>query len=253
MIAKSQKDIEMLREAGKRMAQVVREVLVLVRPGVPSMVLEEAARAATERLGAKPSYLNYKTKGEKKYPAALCVSINDDIAHSPPAPEKILREGDVVSIDFGLSYEGYFMDTAHTLMVGKGDKKSANLIAGTALALEEAIEAVKVGGHTGDIGAAVEDVAKRYKLGVVKQLRGHGVGKAVHEEPDVANFGKPGQGEKLQEGLVIAIEPIFSEGSGLMKDKGDGYTYTTKDGSRAAHFEHTILVTKDGPEVLTQL
>ncbi|HVV15131.1 MAG TPA: type I methionyl aminopeptidase [Candidatus Paceibacterota bacterium] len=253
MIAKTQKEIDGLREAGRRMAQVVREVLEKVAPNVSSMELEEVARAATKRLDAKPSYLGYKTKGEKKYPAALCVSINDDIAHSPPSPDKILRAGDVVSIDFGLSYQGYFMDTAHTVAVGKADAKGQNLIAGTEEALEAAIAAAKAGGYTGDIGAAVEAAAKRYKLGIVKDLRGHGVGKAVHEEPSILNYGKAGTGEKMPEGLVIAIEPIFAEGSGAMKDKGDGYTYSTKDGSRAAHSEHTILLTKDGPEVLTQL
>lgn len=248
MIAKTQQEIEGLREAGKRMAEVVREVLALVGPGVSSMQLEDAARAATERVGAKPSYLGYR-----KYPAALCVSINSDIAHSPPAPDKILQEGDIVSIDFGLSYQGFFMDTAYTLAVGKADAKGKNLIAGTELALEEAIAAARVGGHVGDIGAAAEAVAKRYKLGVVKDLRGHGVGKAVHEQPNIPNFGKAGQGERLVQGLVIAIEPIFAEGSGVLIDKGDGYTYTTKDGSRAAHFEHTVLLTENGPEILTKI
>ncbi len=254
MIAKTQQEIDGLREAGVRMAHVVREVLALVKPGVSSMELEDAARAATKRLDAVPSYLGYKTKGEKKYPAALCISINDDIAHSPPALDKVLKAGDVVSIDFGLVYKGFYMDTAHTLVVGgKADKKAQNLLAGTELALEDGIAAAQVGGYTGDIGAAVEAVARRYKLGVVKDLRGHGVGRAVHEAPNILNFGKAGTGEKMPEGLVLAIEPIFAEGSGAMRDKGDGYTYTTKDGSRAAHFEHTVLLTKDGPEVLTQL
>jgi methionyl aminopeptidase len=253
VIAKTQQEIEGLREAGKRMAQVVREVLEKVAPGVSSMELEEAARLATRQQDAIPSYLGYKTKGEKKYPAALCVSINEDIAHSPPAPDKILKAGDVVSIDFGLAYKGFFMDTAYTLAVGKANAKGENLRRGTEAALAAAIAAVKVGGHTGDIGAAVEAVAREYKLGIVKDLRGHGVGRGVHEDPPVPNFGKAGSGEKMPEGLVIAIEPIFAEGSGAMKDKGDGYTYTTKDGSRAAHFEHTVLITKEGAEVLTAL
>lgn len=252
MIAKSEIQIETLREAGKRMAQVVEEVLAKIAPGVSAMELEEVARAVTKRLDATPSYLGFKTKGEKKYPAALCVSINDDIAHSPPTPEKIFKTGDVVSVDFGLSYKGAFMDIAYTLSVGKPDAEAQNLIAGTQLALEEGIAAVRVGGYTGDIGAAVAAVAKRYKLGIVKDLRGHGVGGAVHELPNIPNFGKAGEGDKLVEGLVIAIEPIFAEGSGAMVDKGDGFTYTTKDHSRAAHFEHTILITKDGPEILTK-
>ena len=253
MIASTQNEIDTLREAGKRMAEVVREVLAKVGPGVPSMELEEVARAATKRMDATPSYLGYETAGEKPYPAALCISINEDIAHSPPSPDKILRAGDIVSIDFGLNYKGFFMDTAHTLAVGKTDARGQNLVAGTEIALEEAIAAAQVGGHTGDIGAAAEAVAKRYKLDVVRDLRGHGVGKAVHEAPNIPNFGKVGKGVEMSEGLVIAIEPIFAEGSGEMIDKGDGFTYTTKDGLRAAHFEHTILLTKDGPEILTAL
>ncbi len=254
MIAKTQNDIETLREAGKRMAQVVAEVLAKVGPDVPSMELEQAAREATKRLGAVPSYLGYGAgKGEKPYPAALCVSINDDIAHSPPSPDKILRTGDVVSIDFGLSYKGYFMDTAYTVGVGEVDAKAKNLMRGTEEALAIGIKAARAGGRTGDIGAAVEAVAGRYHLDVVRDLRGHGVGKAVHESPNVPNFGAAGKGAEMPEGLVIAIEPIFAEGSGDMIDKGDGYTYTTRDGSRAAHFEHTVLITKNGPEILTRL
>jgi methionyl aminopeptidase len=254
MIAKTGDEIKNLREAGKRMAQVVREVLALVAPGVSSMTLEAAARAATARLDAVPSYLGYKNKDEgTSYPAALCVSINNDIAHSPPTPGKILREGDIVSVDFGLSYKGFFMDTAHTLAVGQADEKAKNLLRGTQEALAAGIAEAQVGGHVGDIGAAVAAVAKKYKLGIVKDLRGHGVGAGVHEDPLVPNFGKAGEGEKIAEGLVIAIEPIFAEGSGAMKEQGDGFTYSTRDGSRAAHFEHTVLITKDGPEILTAL
>ncbi len=252
MIAKTEEEIKNLREAGKRMAQVVHEVLKLVAPDVSSMDLEAAARVTTARLGATPSYLGHKVKEGNVYPAALCVSINNDIAHSPPTPQKILREGDVVSIDFGLSYKGFFMDTAHTLAVGQIDLKARNLLLGTEEALRTGIAAARVGGYIGDIGAVVAAVAKKYKLGIVKDLRGHGVGAAVHEDPFVPNFGNQGEGEKIVEGLVIAIEPIFAERSGVMVDTDDGFTYATKDGSRAAHFEHTILVTKDGPEILTQ-
>lgn len=252
MIAKTQQEIDGLREAGKRMKAVVDEVLALVRPGVSSMELEDKAREVTKRVGAKPSYLGYKSeKGGKAYPAALCVSVNNEIAHCPPKPAKILKEGDVVSIDFGLEYQGYFMDTAYTVAVGAVDKKAENLLNGTREALEAAIAAARAGGTVGDIGAAAEGVAKQYKLGVVKDLRGHGVGAAVHEDPLIPNFGKPGEGEVLVEGEVLALEPIFAEGSGAMVDDTDGFGYITRDGSRAAHFEHTILITKDGAEILT--
>lgn len=255
MIAKSKTDIENLREAGKRMKQVVDAVLAAVHPGVPSMELERVAREATERVGGVPSYLGYTDSGDKgtrkPYPAALCVSVNNEIAHCPPTPTKILKAGDVVAIDFGLEYKGLFMDTAYTVGVGAVDKSAQNLIEGTRAALEAVIDAAKVGGTVGDIGATAQKVAKQYKLSVVKDLRGHGVGAAVHEDPLVPNFGKAGEGDKLIEGMVLALEPIFAEGSGAMVDDADGFGYVTQDDSRAAHFEHTILITKDGAEILT--
>lgn len=250
MIAKLT-DYDRLREAGKRMKQVVDAVVSKAAPGISSWDLELLARAETERLGARPSYLGYQEGAHKAYPAALCVSINNEIAHSPPRQDKMLAEGDVVSIDFGLEYEGAYMDTAVTLGLGAIDESAHNLLRGTSEALAAGIAAARAGARTGDIGAAVSAVARQYKLGVVDELRGHGVGEAVHELPYIDNVGQKGKGEILQEGLVIAIEPIFAERSGDMVEQGDGYTYITKDGSRAAHFEHTVLITKDGPEILT--
>ncbi|MDZ4226110.1 MAG: M24 family metallopeptidase, partial [Patescibacteria group bacterium] len=191
MIAKSQTQVEGLREAGRRMKQVVDATLAAVKPGVPSMELERVAREETERVGAKPSYLGFVSeKGGKPYPTALCVSVNNEIAHCPPKPDKVLKAGDVVAIDFGLEYKGAYMDTAYTLAVGAVDKKAENLIAGTREALDVAIAAARAGGTVGDIGAAAEATAKRFKLDVVKDLRGHGVGGDVHEDPNVPNFGK---------------------------------------------------------------
>ena len=254
MIAKTEKEIVGLREAGKRMAAVVAEVLARVASGVSSWELEEVARTTTKRLGSEPVYLGYKdSPRDTPYPTALCISIDDEIAHSPARPDKMLKPGSVVSIDFGLSYQGFFMDTAHTLGVGQIDAKAQNLITGTREALPAGIAAAQVGGHLGDIGAAVEAIAKKYKLGIVKDLRGHGVGAAVPEDPLVPNFGRAGKGMLIPEGLVIAIEPIFAEGSGALIDQGDGFTYSTRDHSRAAHFEHTVLITKNGPEILTAL
>lgn len=236
------------------MAEVVREVLALVEPGVASMDLDAAAAAATHKRGAVPSFLNYKAKGESKpYPATLCVSINEEVVHSPPSHEKILKEGDIVSLDFGLSYEGAFMDTAHTLAVGVVNARGKELIDATREALEVGINAARAGRHLGDIGEAVSEIARAHKLGVIKTLSGHGVGAAVHEPPYVPNYGKRGEGEEIPEGLVIAIEPMFTEGSGALTFDKDGYTFRSKDGTRGAHFEHTILITKDGPEILTLL
>jgi methionyl aminopeptidase len=253
MIAKTQEQIEMLREAGIRMSQVAKAVMDKVAPGISSWELEEEARRVTQQLGARCSYLGYSEGTKmKNYPTALCVSINNEIAHSPARKEKMLKEGDVLSVDFGLDYQGYFMDMALTVIVGGGGDASAqNLIKGTREALDAAVAAAVCGKRTGDIGAATEAVAKKYGLGVVEELRGHGVGAAVHELPYVDNYGDPGEGEKLTDGLVVALEPIFAEKSGDMVEQGDGFTYITRDGSRAAHFEQTILITKDGTEVLT--
>lgn len=254
MTAKTQEDIARLREAGKLMAEVVREILAQVRPGVPSMDLEKAAATAIRARGAQPSFFGYQAKGEgKPYPAVLCVSINNEVVHSPPSPQKILREGDIVSLDFGLSYKGAYMDTAHTLGVGQIDARGKELIDATREALEQGIAAARVGGHLGDIGEEVSAVAKQHKLGLVRTLSGHGVGAAVHEPPYVPNYGKKGEGEEIPEGMVIAIEPMFTDGAGTLILDKDGFTFRTKDGSRGAHFEHTVLITKDGPEILTKL
>ena len=254
MIAKTEEQKKKLRTAGKLMSEVVREVLAMVRPGAASMDLDAAAERAIRARGATPSFLGYKAKGEHKpYPATLCVSINDEVVHSPPTPQKIIRAGDIVSLDFGLCFEGAYMDTAHTLAVGKVDARGMELIEATRLALEEGINAAKVGGHVGDIGFAVSAIAREHKLGVIKTLSGHGVGAAVHEPPYIPNFGKKGEGEEIPEGMVIAIEPMFTEGSGELLFDKDGYTFRSKDGTRGAHFEHTVLITKDGPEILTAL
>lgn len=254
MIAKTEEQIKRLRQAGKLMAEVVREVLEMVGPGVASMDLDAAAERAIRARGASPSFLHYKAKGESKpYPATLCVSVNDEVVHSPPTPQKILKEGDIVSLDFGLSWEGAFMDTAHTLAVGKVDARGMELIKATREALAAGIEAARAGGHLGDIGWSVSEIARVHKLGVIKTLSGHGVGAAVHEPPYVPNYGKYGEGEEIPEGLVIAIEPMFTEGSGTLLFDKDGYTFRSKDATRGAHFEHTVLITKNGPEILTAL
>jgi methionyl aminopeptidase len=254
MIAKREEQKEKLRLAGKLMAEVVREVLAIVKPGVASMALDKVAAEAIVKRGANPSFLGYKAKGEHRpYPASICVSINDEVVHSPPTPEKILQEGDIVSLDFGLVYEGAFMDTAHTLAVGKIDARGMELIDATKEALAVGIAAAKVGGHIGDIGAAVSEIARQHKLGIIKTLSGHGVGAAVHEPPYVPNFGKVGEGEEIPDGMVIAIEPMFTEGSGELIFDKDGYTFRSKDGSRGAHFEHTVLIAKNGVEILTAL
>ncbi|MBP9757068.1 MAG: type I methionyl aminopeptidase [Candidatus Pacebacteria bacterium] len=255
MIATTQEQIEILREGGRRLARHVRIISEMVKPGITSAELEAKAREMVEKDGDTPAFLGYKGKrDEHPYPSALCVSVNDIIVHSPAATNNMLiEEGDVVCIDFGIRHRGLFTDHAHTVIAGsRHDPEDLRLVRGTHEAMLLGIAEARVGNTTGDIGYAVERFAKKNKFGYPKNLSGHGVGEKVHEEPYVPNFGAPGSGEALVEGLVIAIEPMFTLGSGELFVDKDGHSYRTKDGSNAAHSEHTIIVTMEGPEILTK-
>jgi methionyl aminopeptidase len=255
MIVKNEAEIAALREGGKRLARHVRALAKLVVPGVTSRELEDAARAMVEKDGDTPAFLNYKDKRDKHgYPSALCLSVNDVIVHSPAAVNNVtIQEGDVVCLDFGIKHKGLFTDHATTVIAGKAQSADdEELVRGTKEALAVGIKEARVGNTTGDIGYAVEKIAHKYGFGFPRNLSGHGVGKEVHEEPHVPNFGDKGAGVKLVEGLVIAIEPMMTLGSGDLYVDEDGHSYRTKDGSRTAHFEHTVLITKKGPEILTQ-
>ncbi len=256
MIAKTEHEIAELRHAGKILAEVLRDLMLLVKSGVTTAALDLAAEKMIRDEGAIPAFLNYKPSGAKfPFPAALCISVNDEVVHGIPSEEHVLKDGDIVSLDLGLSYNGYFVDSARTQFVGAGhdkaDAKGQKLMDATRESLAAGISAVKVGGYIGDIGAAVEAVAKRYGFNVVEELGGHALGKTVHEKPFISNVGKVGEGEKIVEGYVLALEPIFAEGKGRISLLEDQWTYVTRDGSRAAHFEQTILVTKTGAEILT--
>lgn len=269
MIASTPEEIKQIRAAGKILAGVLKDVAALVKEGVSTAELDLAAEHAIRARGAVPSFLNYQPEGAAyPYPAALCVSINDEVVHGIPSEKRILRNGDVLSIDAGLSYQGYFVDAARTLIVGDstdtlkggemslavrglGDLGAHKLINATREALGAAIAAIRPGKHMGDIGAAVVRVAKNRKFSVVEDLGGHAVGKAVHERPFIANEGREGEGEEIELGMVLAIEPMLAEGKGAIVLAKDEWTYKMKDGKRAAHFEDTILVTQDGAEVLT--
>jgi len=254
MIAKSSEEIAALRESGRRLAVYLKELADLVAPGVTALALETRALELIASQGDEPAFKGHKDrKGDKPYPSSLCVSVNDVIVHSPGSDNgAVIAEGDVVKLDFGLKHQGFYTDHAVTIIAGTGDPEDEKMIRLAHEALDAGIAAARVGNTTGDIGYAVEKIARQNNLGFPRNLAGHGVGKEVHEEPHVPNFGAPGSGEKLVEGLVIAIEPMFARGSGdLFVDK-DGYSYRTKDKSRTAHVEHTVLVTKDGPEILTK-
>ncbi len=255
MIARTAEEIEILREGGRRLARHVRIISERVVPGITSAELEKVARDMVEKDGDTPAFLHYKgKKDEHPYPSALCVSVNDVIVHSPAATNNMLiEEGDVVCIDFGIKHRGLFTDHAHTVIAGsRHDPEDLRLVRGTHEALILGIAAAHMGAMTGDIGYAVERFAKKNGFGYPKNLSGHGVGTKVHEEPYVPNFGAPGSGDELVEGLVIAIEPMFTLGKGELFVDDDGHSYRTKDGSRAAHSEHTVLITADGPEILTK-
>lgn len=252
MIAKTEHDIQELHKAGMILAEVLRDLVAAAQPGVTTAQLDLQADASIKQKGAVPAFLNYKPSGAAyPYPAVLCISVNHEVVHGIPKETHVLKEGDVVSLDLGLSYNGYFVDSCRTVCVGEGDTKAKKLLDATREALSAAIKAARVGGYTGDIGAAVEAVAKRYGVSVVEELGGHAVGKSVHERPFVANVGEKGDGEPLVEGLVLALEPIFAEGKGAIELADDEWTYETRDRSRAAHFEQTVLLTKSGAISLT--
>ena len=251
---KTKEDIAILREGGKRHAFVLRELAKMVKPGLNVSALEDKARELVVSGGDKASFLDYTPCGaERPYPAALCVSVNDEVVHGiPNEDEKILNEGDIVSLDLGLTHKGLVTDMAITVPVGKISPKLEHLIETTKKALMAGIKAAKGGKRVSDISTAVEKQALPHKYGIVEELAGHGVGYGVHEEPFVPNYTGSGQANPvLKPGMVIAIEPMFNLGSKEIYLAGDGYTYRTADGLPSAHFEHTILITKGNAEILT--
>jgi len=253
---KTEEEIAVMREGGKIHARILKEVAKKVKPGIKTDTLNTYAEQLIDEAGCTASFLGYQPPDAKRpYPASLCVSINEEIVHGIPneGNERILFEGDIVSLDLGLTYKGFITDAAITVPVGKIDKKAETLMRATKEALDRGITAMNSRGHIGDIGEAIMQVAMKYNLGIIEGLSGHGVGYSVHEEPYVPNRAKRGEGPELKEGLVIAIEPMFSLGSRDIKRLSDGYTYITRDKSLSAHFEHTIAVTKNGIEILTKL
>jgi methionyl aminopeptidase len=252
---KTKEEIAILRECGKHLAFILQEVSKAVKPGVSTKELNDLVNKLAKEKGDTPSTLNYKPKGAKRaYPASICVSINNEIVHGIPNENpKIFKKGDIVSLDMCLTHKGLVTDAAVTVPVGKIDDVSKKLLGVTKEALFAGIKAAKGNKHIGDIGYAVERVAKTNGFAVVEELCGHGVGYSVHEDPYVPNYGERGHGDKLKPGMIIAIEPMLNVGSKEIYIDKDGYTFKTKDGSRSAHFEHTILITSGEPEILTKI
>ena len=249
----SKEEIEILREGGRRLAGVLDEVEKNIAKGVTTEELNSIAERLIREGGDEPAFLGYKPDGSPSdYPATLCVSINDEIVHGIPG-SRILKEGDIIGIDLGLKHKGLFVDSARTIPVGEVDQSSKDLISVTKKALDCAIDAARGGGHIGDIGAAVESVVDGTGFSIVEELGGHGVGHNVHEDPFIPNYGKKGTREKLVPGMVLALEPMINEGSeDISLSMEDNFTFSTMDGKRSAHFEHTILITDGAPEILTK-
>ncbi|MEO5635364.1 MAG: type I methionyl aminopeptidase [Candidatus Paceibacterota bacterium] len=257
IIIKTKNEIEKLRSGGKRLAEVLHKVKDIVKPGISTKDLDLYAAKLIKEMGDTPAFLNYRPEGaDTPFPASLCVSVNEEVVHGIPKKERILEVGDIVSIDLGLKHQGLFTDMAMTVPVGEISGGSRKLLETTEEALHVGIDAARGGNTTGDIGYAIESFVhsrKGAKYGIVEVLSGHGVGKSIHEDPYIPNFGKKGKGEKLVPGMVIAIEPMLNNGTKNVNIDVDGYTISTADKKKSAHFEHTILITEGDPEILTQL
>ena len=244
---KSQREIEIMARGGKILAETVRLMEQSVKPGMTTADLDRIAEDfIRSHPGAKPSF-----KGLYNFPASICSSINHEIVHGIPSKKRILDEGDVVSIDVGVQYEGYHTDSATTVAVGRVNAESQRLLSVTREALDAGVAAAKPGNHLGDIGAAIQAVVEEAGFSVVRDLVGHGIGTGFHEEPQVPNYGKPNRGIRLVPGLTIAIEPMVNVGKPGIRTMPDKWTVVTIDGKRSAHFEHTVAITEEGPRILT--
>ncbi len=254
IIIKTDEQIKILREGGRRLATILYKVKDYVKPGLSTKDLDIYAEKLIRAGGDEPAFLNYRPAGVKKpYPASLCVSVNEEVVHGIPKTEKILKEGDIVCIDLGVKHKGLYTDMALTVPVGEISASSKKLLELTEQAMHVGIQAAVSGARVGDIGYAIEQFVKaKGHYGIVEVLAGHGVGVEIHEDPYVPNFGKKGTGVILKKGMVIAIEPMLNLGTKNVKLDKDEYTYRTADGKRSAHFECTIAITDDAPEILTK-
>lgn len=246
-LIKTPEEIRVIAEGGKILAAVLKEVEKMVKPGIITLELNRAAEALILKHGAKPAF-----KGYERFPYSLCASVNEVVVHGFPS-DYILREGDIVGLDLGVLYKGYNTDMAVTVAVGQVSFKAKRLIDVTKKALKLGIKKARHGNTTGDIGNTIQRYVEDQGYGVVRDLCGHGIGKGLHEDPQVPNYGQRHKGTELKEGMVICIEPMITIGDYRLKKAKDGYGFATKDGSLTAHFEHTIAITKDGCRVLTQI
>jgi methionyl aminopeptidase len=246
IVCRSAAELDRMREAGRLVGEVLTELAANVAPGVNTAELDELAERRITRSGATPAF-----KGYHGYPATICASINEEVIHGIPSGRRVLQEGDIISIDVGAQLNGYYGDSAITLPVGHVSEEAATLLRVTEEALYKAIDHARPGSRVSDIGHAVQKHVEAYGFSVVREFVGHGIGQRMHEEPQVPNYGEPGRGPRLAEGMVIAIEPMVNAGKAAVKVLADGWTAVTRDKRLSAHFEHTVAVTAGAPWILT--
>jgi methionyl aminopeptidase len=250
---KRPEEVARMRHAGAILADVLRVLAAELRPGVSTIELDEIAERMIRDAGAIPSFLGYGgSRGTIPFPGSICVSINDEVVHGIPSGERRIRVGDVVGLDIGCIWQGWHADTARTFAIGTPSERVARLIDATRRGMEAGIAAAVPGSRLGDVGAAIEAVAHEHGYGIVRPFVGHGIGTAMHEDPQVPNYGRPGTGMRIEAGMCFAIEPMFNLGGDDVALLDDGWTVVTADGTISAHFEDTIAVTPSGPEVLTR-
>ena len=246
IVCKSPAELERMRAANALVADVLAELAGMVAPGITTNDLDAAAEKLVRDGGAEPAF-----KGYRGYPCTLCASVNEQVVHGIPS-KRSLGEGDIISLDMGVKLNGFYGDSAVTVPVGRVSDEAATLLRVTRESLEKGIAQVRLGGRISDIGHAIQQHVEAHGFSVVREFVGHGIGAALHEEPQIANYGEPGRGPRLAEGMTLAIEPMVNVGRPAVKVLADGWTAVTKDGSLSAHFEHTVAVTKTGPLVLTR-
>jgi len=247
VICKSPAELDKMHRAGLIVWQVLEEMRSMARPGVSTKELDEFAEKYVGKSGGHPAF-----KGYRGYPGSVCTSINQEVVHGIPSPSRKLRDGDILSMDFGVELDGYFADAALTVPVGKASAERQKLLRVTRESLEQGIDKVRLGNRLGDVSAAVQQWVEKNGFSVVREFVGHGIGTRMHEDPQLPNYGSAGQGARLQEGMVLAIEPMVNAGSPGVRILHDEWTAVTSDGSDSAHFEHTVAVTSNGPWILTR-
>jgi len=245
IICKSSAELELMRQGGRIVGQVLAELEPLVRPGIRTRDLDLYAEKRTRELGAVPAF-----KGYRGYPASVCVSVNEEVIHGIPSG-RILQEGDIVSLDFGVLFEGFFADSALTVPVGRTSDEARRLIEAARRSFFKGLDEVREGKRLSDVSAAIQRSVEDDGFSVIRQFVGHGIGRALHEEPQIPNFGAPGRGPKLRPGMTLAIEPMIAAGGWEVEVLEDGWTAVTKDRRLSAHYEHTVALTEDGPEILS--